>query len=94
MLNKLGPFLCLKKKRKKKGESVDVSMFCCLDSAICMPRKCGKIKGEGWSNLKRFSFQACIFCLICFIGKVEWRLERVEKGIQESVGVFTLIAFW
>ena len=32
--------------------------FCCLDSAVCMPRKCGKIKGEGWSNLKQFSFQA------------------------------------
>ena len=28
-----------------------------------------------------------------FPGKVEWRLERVEKGIQESVRVFTLMAF-
>ena len=83
----------LKKKRKKKGESVDVSVFCCLDSVICMPRKCRKIKGEGWSNLKWFSFQACIFCLIWFFGKVEWRLERVEKEIQESVGIFTLMVF-
>ena len=29
-----------------------------------------------------------------FQGKVEWRIERVEKGIQESGGVFTLMAFW
>ena len=29
-----------------------------------------------------------------FLRKVEWRLEKVEKGIQKSVEIFTLMTFW
>ena len=47
--------------------------------------------GNGGERKKKFLIQEKFFL---FPGKLEWRLERVEKGIQGSIVVFTLMAFW